>query len=51
MICLMKLSRLIYHVYPHLYLGLRIVECAPEDFKYFINLEELDISENEIQIE
>lgn len=27
------------------------MECVPEDFKYFINLEELDISENEIQLE
>ena len=30
---------------------LRIVECCPDDFKYFINLEELDVSENEVMIE
>lgn len=30
---------------------LRIIECSPDDFRYFINLEELNISENQLLIE
>ena len=32
--------------YIYNYIGKRIYECRPEDFGYFLNLEELDVSEN-----
>ena len=47
----MKYSEPIYQVLFIKKIGLRIIECVPEDFKYFINLEDLDISENEILLE
>ena len=39
----------IIYIYIYIYKlikGLKIIECAPEDMKYFINLELLDLSEN-----
>lgn len=47
----MKYLGRIFQVSNMKYLGLRIIECVADDYKYFINLEELDISENEVIID